>query len=356
MSSFVTSCRFLATASGAGAFVVASAVAGFAKPNDAFAANKVYHYYAQTPDGSQTEEGHGAYSVATQTLLRTTIDKNSDGTLVPINFAVAPEVDVFPSPMPLELPVTSFLRSYLAGLMLSTAGASATFGIAAGMAADSTNVDMMVLASAFTKTTAAWALGSGNGALDTGTIAANTWYHVYLIKRSDTGVVGVAISLSAVAPTTGGNIPAAFGLYRRIGSMRTNASSQWTKFVQVGDCFIWDVPFGDVSAYALGTTSTLFPLTVPPGVSVDVTFNCYWTSTVAGNFVLIQSPLTAAQVGGTPSGNATILNPVSSQGNSGQVTITTDTSQNIRAVSNTASGPAFYVITQSYVDTRGRLL
>jgi len=45
-----------------------------------------------------------AYSVATQTLLRTTIDQNSVGTFVPINFVVAPEVDIFPSVLPLEIP------------------------------------------------------------------------------------------------------------------------------------------------------------------------------------------------------------------------------------------------------------
>lgn len=104
MSSFVTSCRFNATSSGIGSFVVASAVAGHVTPANAAAADaKVYHYYAQTSDGLQTEEGHGAYTVATHTLLRTTIDKNSDGTFVPINFVSAPEVDVFPSVTPLEV-------------------------------------------------------------------------------------------------------------------------------------------------------------------------------------------------------------------------------------------------------------
>lgn len=104
MSSFVTSCRFLATTGGTGSFVVASAVAGHVTPeSDSVANGKTYHYYAQTPDGSQTEEGHGVYTIATHTLSRVTIDNNSDGTLVPINFAVAPEVDVFPSATPLEV-------------------------------------------------------------------------------------------------------------------------------------------------------------------------------------------------------------------------------------------------------------
>ena len=47
----------------------------------------------------------------------------------------------------------------------------------------------MTLAAAISKTTSAWAVGTGNGALDTGTIANSTWYHVYVIERTDTGAL-----------------------------------------------------------------------------------------------------------------------------------------------------------------------
>lgn len=87
------------------------------------------------------------------------------------------------------------VRSYIAGLTLSTAGASVTFGIAAGVAADTTDVSMMVLATAYTKTTSPWAVGSGNGALDVqANVINSSWYHAYLIQRPDTGVVDVLVS------------------------------------------------------------------------------------------------------------------------------------------------------------------
>lgn len=95
------------------------------------------------------------------------------------------------------------LRSYLAGLTLSTPGASSVMAIASGVAADSTNSQMMALASPFTKTTGSWSAGTGNGALDTGTIANSTWYHWYLIKRPDTGAVDVLTSLD---PGTSGTV------------------------------------------------------------------------------------------------------------------------------------------------------
>lgn len=92
-------------------------------------------------------------------------------------------------------PLSAIIRSYLAGLTLSTAGSSATFGIAVGVAADSTDATTMVLPSAYSKTTSSWAVGSGNGALDTGGgIINNSWYHTYLIQRPDTGVVDVLVS------------------------------------------------------------------------------------------------------------------------------------------------------------------
>ena len=168
------------------------------------------------------------------------------------------------------------LRSYLAGLGLSTAGASASFSVGAGMATDSGNTSTMTLASSITKTTAAWAAGGGNGALDTGAIANGTWYHVHLIKRTDTGAVDVLISLSATSPT----LPAAYTLSRRIGSMQTDGSARWKKFMQDGDFFFWPGPVADIADTNPGTSLVTRTLTVPPGVNVmaRVIISCVFAS------------------------------------------------------------------------------
>lgn len=94
------------------------------------------------------------------------------------------------------------LRSHLAGLTLSTAGSSGTFGIAAGAATDSTNTVLMEQSSAITKTTGSWSVGTGNGALDVGTIENSKMYHVFKIKRTDTGVDDALISLAPAASAT----------------------------------------------------------------------------------------------------------------------------------------------------------
>jgi hypothetical protein len=163
-----------------------------------------------------------------------------------------------------------FFRSYISGLTLSTAGSSSTFGIAAGVAVDSANVGFMKLASAYTKTTSAWVVGSGNGAMDTGAVANSTWYHVHLIKRTDTGVVDVLFSLSATSPT----MPTNYTLFRRIGSMKTDGSAKWTLFLQTEETFMWSVPVHDVSGVAMtaATPANQTLTTVPTGVKVQPVF------------------------------------------------------------------------------------
>jgi hypothetical protein len=84
--------------------------------------------------------------------------------------------------------------------------------IAAGEAMDATSVRLLQLA-AFTKQSdVAWAVGTGNGGLDTGAVG-NSDYYMWLICRIDTFVVDVLFSLSSTAPT----MPANYTLKRLIG-------------------------------------------------------------------------------------------------------------------------------------------
>ncbi|PDT87494.1 hypothetical protein CO669_25350 [Bradyrhizobium sp. Y36] len=244
----------------------------------------------------------------------------------------------------------SLIPNHLSGLTLSTAGSSATFSVAMGAANDSTNVDFLKLASAYSKTTSAWAVGSGNGALDTGAIAANTWYHAYLIKRPDTGVVDVLISLSATSPT----MPANYTLFRRIGSMKTNGSSQWIKFIQVGDEFILDAPVADQSAVALSASSLYTLASVPTGVNVRANFISNYQSNTAGSYMLVQSPLVTSQTINSPSGNLTNYVPVVSTPSVLKESILTNTSGQVRAVSNGVGTITWTVVTTGWIDSRGK--
>ena len=143
-------------------------------------------------------------------------------------------------------------RSYLAGLTLSNAGGDPTndITVAVGQAVDSTNARVLTLGSTITKQLDVnWSVGNNAGGLDTGGIANGT-YHVWLIMRSDTGVVDVLFSTSASAPT----MPTNYDFKRRIGSI-LRESATIIAFSQSGDEFLRNAAILDVTANNPGTSA-----------------------------------------------------------------------------------------------------
>jgi hypothetical protein len=101
---FQVRCRFVAVYAGAGNFVVASAyTSAFDTPQNLGAIDgKVYHYYAESPDGTVWEDGFGTWRRAAATLERTTVRSNSNNTTTVVTFASPPIVAIFPAAQPLE--------------------------------------------------------------------------------------------------------------------------------------------------------------------------------------------------------------------------------------------------------------
>lgn len=248
-------------------------------------------------------------------------------------------------------PASATVRSYLAGCTMSTAGSSATMSIAAGTATDSTNTVSMAL-TAIAKTTSAWAVGNNNGGIDTGSIANSTWYHFYVIQRSDTGVVDVMFSTSASAPT----LPTNYTYYRRIGSGKTNGSAQWTKFVQFGDEFLWDTELTDVSSIATSATAASKTLTVPTGIQVwaRIRANLGLASGSESLFItsLDESDQAASLSTGGALGKGTFECSSGFQGN-GECRVRTNTSAQIR-VRSFGTAAFFSIFTYGWVDERGK--
>jgi len=69
----------------------------------------------------------------------------------------------------------------------------------------------------------------GAGGLDAGTVAASTWYYVWLIDNGAT--TSAIMSLSATTPT----LPSGYTYSMRIGAVYTNASKQLLQTLQVGN-------------------------------------------------------------------------------------------------------------------------
>jgi hypothetical protein len=243
---------------------------------------------------------------------------------------------------------TKFLQNYLAGLVLSTAGGSGTFGISAGEASDSTNVASMLLASAYTKTTASWAVGTGNGGLDTGAIANSTWYHVFVIQRVDTGVVDILFSLSPSAPT----LPTGYTLFRRIGSMKTDTSAHWFLFYQFADQFLWDAPPTDLSNFALNATPVAKVLSTPLGVFVLAQILVELSNSTTNGVAKLYYPNGNAQSAGAP--NAQIVTQVNGVAVAVEVQVRTNASSQIEAVGNASVNNSLSLVTVGWFDSRGR--
>lgn len=155
-------------------------------------------------------------------------------------------------------------RGWIDGLQMSTDAVN-TVTVTAGQATADDGSYVMNLSSSLAKLlSSAWAVGTGNGGLDTGAEAANTWYHVWLIARSDTGVVDALLSTSATAPT----MPTNYDKKRRIGSIRNNASSNILDFIQRGDVFLWKDAILEFEDTNPGTAAVLRTMTVPLGIRV----------------------------------------------------------------------------------------
>lgn len=153
------------------------------------------------------------------------------------------------------------LRGQGWGLALSNnvSDANNDIDIAAGACGPLGYDAWMVTAGLTKRLDAAWAVGTNQGGLDTGAKGNSTWYHVHLIRRSDTGVVDALFSTSATSPT----MPTSYDQRQRIGSVLTDGSANILAFCQIRDAVLWKSPPLDVNTGALGTTATTYTLSVP---------------------------------------------------------------------------------------------
>jgi len=116
------------------------------------------------------------------------------------------------------------------GLILTYA-TTTSFSVGTGFTSNDIHEDFMKITSSYTKTTSTWAAGTSVGGLDTGTIASNTWYYVYVIKNPTSDLVDWIYSASASSPT----LPSGYTKKRMIGAVKTNGSSQFIQWIMYED-------------------------------------------------------------------------------------------------------------------------
>jgi hypothetical protein len=247
------------------------------------------------------------------------------------------------------------LPNYLGGLTLSNdATAPATvLDIATGCATSDDNTTLMPLTVAgFTKNcNAAWAVGSGNGALAASSaLLANTWYHVFLIARTDTAVVDVVISTSVSAPP----LPSNYTVKRRIGSFATDGSAHIIPFTQFGDQFLWTTVISNYANVGVSQTQSSLFLSVPTGIKVIAIFGAWFYPNVSTT-VLFQSPdVTSGLLAGAGNTNISIWGTASGPAVGFECQVRTNTSQQINMVALSTTTNGLYINTRGWIDHRGK--
>lgn len=226
--------------------------------------------------------------------------------------------------------ILGIFPNLLSGLTLSNNAVTphTTLDIAAGGAVSDDATAVMTIA-AFTKTTDAWVSGSGNGALDSGTVAAVTWYHVFLISCS--GTSDILFSTSATSPT----MPGGCDKKRRIGAFKTDASVFIFAFTQFGDQFLWVTGNANALLTTLSTTPVLYTTLVPTGVKVMALLRGYMDNASATSRVLLYSPdeVPSGFIG--TDGNLTcLMTGINIDQACGELQIRTNTDAQIRAVAS----------------------
>lgn len=262
--------------------------------------------------------------------------------------------------------LVTVLAEQLTGLALSNdaTNPSTTVDIAVGAASsDDAAIANRVLisrTSAITKTTAAWAVGTGNGGLDTGSVAAATWYHVYLIERTDTGVVDALLSTSATAPV----MPANYTKKRRLGAVLTEANKALNYFTQDGDYFRWATTTTNNSPGANpGTAASLTLCNTPLGISTHAILQIHLHASTASTTMHVSDPSAVDE-------QASVANPSVAPGSSlpwagiaggaptdvgARVIERTNTASQVRVRVNASDANVHYeIFTLGWWDHRGR--
>lgn len=248
-------------------------------------------------------------------------------------------------------------RSYLGGCGMANDGSlpNTVLDIGGCMTASDDQSTLMNQTNAYTKSVSAWAVGTGNGGLDTGSIATSTVYHVFQIERTDTQVVDYLFSTSPSSPS----MPANYTKKRRLGSFLTDGAAHIILFAQYGDEFYWSTPPAlDVNVTNPGTSAVTRTLTVPTGVQVLAIMEVAWQGSATSEAsVIYLSSLDTADVaasatasplglGGTETGT---LGPIS------MARVWTNTSGQIRSRASSSSGNnTLRIQTLGWLDTRGR--
>lgn len=247
-------------------------------------------------------------------------------------------------------------RGAISGLALSNdSDADHDIAIAVGSCRDSADKRTLSLSSILTKRIdATWAAGDDAGGMFTGSVTTDTWYHLFLVRKTSDGSIDAGVDTSITAA----NIPSGYVEYRRIGSVKTDGSSNIKPFVQFGDRFTWSAPTPDATDVATSTSAALTTLNTPLAVKVEAEMYIHIEDAATNTKGILFSDPDVPDL--SADNNAARSHGYVQASQSGTdnfkfnfvAECPTNTSSQVRVV-NSATGGTYSIRTRSYRDYRG---
>ncbi len=166
--------------------------------------------------------------------------------------------------MSVNLPIVNAPYLNVSGLEIAVVN-DETATVQAGRARNSTNENDIILSAVATVDNTE----NGLNGLDTGTVAADTLYSLYLIGDStQNNDAGLVLSLSATQPL----LPVGYDMFRKIGYLRTDSTSDFLLGYFSGSAneriFMYDAPIATAVTAGASTTDAAVSLaTFVPAVA-----------------------------------------------------------------------------------------
>ena len=328
-----------------------------------------YKFILKTPDGTTVSTVDNVNTVTVTAAAKTILDDTTVAamrTTLGLGTAAVADTGVASGNVPVmdatgypaadgsqitNLAAAAMPRGSLGGLNISNSSdAEHDIDISVGECRDSTDASNLALSSAMTKRIdASWLAATGNGGLFSGTVAATTWYHVFVIMKTSDSSIDAGFDTSITAA----NIPSGYVKYRRIGSVLTDGSANILAFVQYDETFLWKDPPLDINASDQSTTAVSRTLSVPTGVVTEAIMNAKIAHASSATNVYLSC------LGVTDEAPSTTVAPLGSiimslyhaQGH--ECRVFTNTASQIRSRS-TASSTTLKIATLGWNDSRGR--
>lgn len=239
----------------------------------------------------------------------------------------------------------------ISGLILSNdTDTDHDINITAGQSRDSTDISLLELSTEITKQIdATWAVGDDAGGLFSGSVAVDTWYHVFLIRKDSDGSIDAGFDTSVSAA----NIPGGYTAFRRIGTILTDGSSNILAFNSVeiaggAACYTWDVKIQDLSATPPATINTAITLSVPTSINPIANIISRLEGTTSATLRIKETQQTDTAPSGTTNFDQVVN--ANSQTSVVRHEISADSSAQIDY--RAGAGDAFFLLTIGWTDRR----